>query len=206
MSVEAESILGKTGAREGLFDLAYIFTARWEGGLSDHPADRGGVTKFGVSREFLADMQKRERHFLRSLGIAGEITGDVIRNLSRDQARRIFRYEFWDSLELDREIHPKCAVVLFDMAVNHGKAGAVKIAQRGVNKTAPLCPLLKVDGKLGPKTRKGLANADFNLPQLILDAREAYFLAIVAKNASQKVFLAGWLNRCDDLRRYVEKI
>ena len=30
------------------FDLAYKFVADWEGGLTDDPADRGGITHYGV--------------------------------------------------------------------------------------------------------------------------------------------------------------
>jgi len=35
------------------FEAAHAFTARWEGGLVDHPDDPGGVTNFGVSLRFL---------------------------------------------------------------------------------------------------------------------------------------------------------
>ena len=37
----------------GDFAKAHAFTARWEGGFTDHPADPGGVTNHGVSLRFL---------------------------------------------------------------------------------------------------------------------------------------------------------
>jgi hypothetical protein len=39
-----------------------------------------------------------------------------------------------------------------------------------------------------------------------LDAREAFFHRIVARDASQRVFLRGWLNRMAALRRFVEGV
>lgn len=39
-----------------LFDTAHAFTARWEGGLTDHPADPGGLTKYGVSLRWVQDL------------------------------------------------------------------------------------------------------------------------------------------------------
>ena len=44
-----------------LFDTAHTFTARWEGGLTDHPADPGGLTKYGVSLRWVQDLAQQAR-------------------------------------------------------------------------------------------------------------------------------------------------
>ena len=44
-----------------LFDTAHAFTARWEGGLTDHPADPGGLTKYGVSLRWVQDLALQAR-------------------------------------------------------------------------------------------------------------------------------------------------
>ena len=44
-----------------LFDTAHAFTARWEGGLTDHPADPGGLTKYGVSLRWVQDLAQQAR-------------------------------------------------------------------------------------------------------------------------------------------------
>ena len=58
------------------FQLAHAFTARWEGGLSDHPSDPGGLTNHGVSLRWVQDLarQAREecRRLLRSCDGCGE--------------------------------------------------------------------------------------------------------------------------------------
>ena len=43
------------------FTLAHTFTARWEGGLSDHEADPGGITNHGISLRWVTDLARQAR-------------------------------------------------------------------------------------------------------------------------------------------------
>ena len=192
----------------GHFELAQNFTQRWEGGLSDDAADKGGLTHYGVSLAFLSDMARslKNRQWLKDIGVHPlPVTKDTIRNLTRTQACDIFKREFWNKLDLD-SLPVQMAVLLYDAAVNSGCAQSVRLAQRGYN-TVGVGTRLDVDGKLGPLTRAALINNNsVDVRQAILDAREAFYRQIVARNASQKVFLRGWLNRVNDLRQYVESL
>ena len=49
------------------FQLAHAFTARWEGGLSDHPPDPGGITNHGVSLRWVQDLARQARDECRRL-------------------------------------------------------------------------------------------------------------------------------------------
>ena len=55
------------------FTLAHTFTARWEGGLSDHEADPGGITNHGISLRWVTDLarQAKERCLRDAMGICG---------------------------------------------------------------------------------------------------------------------------------------
>jgi len=190
----------------GHFELAQNFTAKWEGGLSDDAADKGGLTHYGVSLAFLTVIANtlKNQQWLFDIGVHPlPVTRETIRTLTRTQACEIFKHEFWDRLSLD-SLPVQMAVLLYDAAVNSGCVQSVKLAQRGYN-TVGVGTRLDVDGKLGPLTRAALINNNsVDVRQAILDAREAFYRQIVARNASQKVFLRGWLNRVDDLRVYVE--
>ena len=191
------------------FDIAQDFTARWEGGLSDDKADRGGLTNYGVCIEFLKDFASSDdkRTFLASLGVHPlPVTRDTIRNLTIPQARAIFKREFWDSLHLD-DMPIQMGVLLYDAAVNSGRSRSVKLAQRGFNAVSAQKSSLAVDGILGPLTRAALANNNTReVRSAIVTARENFYKDIVRNNASQYVFLKGWLNRAADLRRYMEAL
>lgn len=187
------------------FNIAHKFTAKWEGGESDHPDDGGGLTKYGVSLKFLGGLSgtQSNRDVLERMGIRLPITRQVIYDLTRDQAASLFRWQFWDKLKLSL-IPLRPAVVLYDAAVNSGPAQSVKLAQRGYNRCVAYGQPLVVDGIMGPATRAAMQLADTDKAlTAMLDAREKFFQTIVANNPSQQVFLRGWINRVDDLRRYV---
>lgn len=185
------------------FDKAHAFTAKWEGGLSDVPQDRGGITKYGVSINFLrgvADTQ-RGRDFLHRMGIILPITEDRIRNLTKIQAENIFRNEFWNALRLDDMQH-RPALFLYDCAVNHGHKRAVILAQRGYNACVGIYGVkLSEDGIMGPLTRAAMNHDTDAILRHCVKARRDFFEAIVKNDDTQKVFLKGWLNRCDALAK-----
>ena len=184
------------------FSDAHAFTAKWEGGLSDHPADRGGITAYGASIEFVKDIAATPtgRDFLNSIDVPTPITRDVIRSLSPGQVTTMFRHKFWDALKLD-ELPYRQAAMLYDAAVNHGPAQAVKLSQRGYNRCITHGVKLTVDGLLGPLTRKALQIDTDKVVQAVIQARRDFYQSIVASKPDQRVFLKGWLNRANALEK-----
>ena len=43
------------------FETAHAFTAQWEGGLTNQPADPGGLTNYGVSLRWVQDLAQQAR-------------------------------------------------------------------------------------------------------------------------------------------------
>ncbi|WP_165177407.1 glycosyl hydrolase 108 family protein [Desulfovibrio sp. ZJ369] len=189
--------------RQGSFQDAHKFTAKWEGGLSDHPADRGGLTAYGASIKFVKDIAATTsgRDFLRSIDVQPPITRDVIRSLWPAQVATMFRHKYWDALKLD-DLPFRQAALLYDAAVNHGPAQAVKLSQRGYNRCVTHGVKLAEDGILGPMTRKALESADTDkVVRAIIEARREFYKSIVASRPDQGVFLKGWLNRANALEK-----
>lgn len=185
------------------FSKAHAFTAKWEGGLSDHPSDRGGITKYGVSIKFLQGLAAEQlgRDVLDRMSIRLPITAETVRSLTRDQAEALFRWEFWTPLRMDA-LPQRSATLLYDMSVNHGAKRAVILAQRGYNAcVGPYGKKLEEDGILGPQTRAALTHDTDAIASAIINARRDFYRAIVAQDATQNAHLKGWLNRADDLAR-----
>lgn len=187
---------------EDKFSCAHAFTAKWEGGISDHPADRGGFTAYGVSTEFMRELMASapSRRFLATLGLSGNPDRALMKKISREKAAAIFRYYFWDAQNLDLFCLP-VATVWYDMAVNHGRAGACRIIQQAANNV--LRATLKVDGIPGPQTCGAVQKGGMSLASEAIRIRRQYFNNIVNRRPSQKVFLKGWLNRANALEKYV---
>src|SRR5687767_10092527 len=86
-----------------------------EGGFVDHPADRGGATRYGIT-EAVA----------RAHGYRG-----AMRQLPRAEALSIYRRLYWLRPRFDAvaERTPRIAAELFDTGVNMGPAVAATFLQ-----------------------------------------------------------------------------
>ncbi|ANI77673.1 hypothetical protein EP837_01243 [Sphingobium sp. EP60837] len=116
-----------------------------EGGYSNHPADRGGPTNFGITQAVA-----------RANGYAGDM-----RQLPRAVAEAIYRRLYWErpGYGFVTEIAPNVAGELFDSTVNMGPATATRFLQRALNalnRNQRDYPDLKADQLIGAKTLAAL--------------------------------------------------
>lgn len=183
------------------FEKCQNFVLKWEGGLTDDAADSGGLTKYGVSWAYLKDIEKSRPSVLRDILGTGTVTRQTIKDLTKDQAWRLFKYSFWDPFKLD-EMPLAVALCAYDMNVNHGAGNAMRIIQRAANMLPSVMPKLSVDGKFGPKTRAAMNHlACPSGIAAIAAKRQSFYDSIVANRPSQRVFIRGWTRRCSDMKR-----
>jgi lysozyme family protein len=130
------------------FDRAIKFVLYHEGGYVNDPNDPGGETKFGISKKAYPALD--------------------IRNLTEEQARGIYKKDYWQPSRADT-LDDSLALVHFDTAVNMG----LKRANA----------LLEASGQ----------NAgDYLLKRI------GFYVALTRKNAKLKTFLNGWIGRVMD--------
>ena len=149
------------------FDDAFTKLLGHEGGYSDHKADTGGATMWGVT-EAVA----------RAAGYAGDM-----RDLPQDAAKRIYRAQYWTPMQLDK-MPEVLRYPLFDAAVNSGCNQATKWLQRALG--------VVDDGKIGPVT---LGTANFQLPQGIASRLAGHRLEFMTNVKSWESFGKGWARR-----------
>ena len=163
-----------------------------EGGFVDHPADRGGATNFGITQKTL------------SVYIGRAATVAEVKSLSREVAAEIYRRNYYKAPGIDT-LPELIQPFIFDSAVNHGPRRAIKFLQSVCN-AAGYQPSLSVDGAVGPNTRRGaewaMAEMDTVLIEALVEERRNFYLMIVEANPTQKVFLAGWMNRINEFPEY----
>ena len=161
-----------------------------EGGYSNHPADRGGPTRWGIT-EAVA----------RAHGFAGDM-----RALPREEAAAIYRRIYWLRPGFDRvaEIAPRIAAELFDTGVNMGPevaAGFVQRALNALNRGASDYPDIAVDRRIGETTlaalRGFIARRGGSGEEVLLRAIEALqgerYLRLAEQRPANEAFLYGWL-------------
>lgn len=149
------------------FEFAVNYVIDNEGGYSNHPDDRGGETKWGITREVA------EQH------------GYRFDDLTLRDAKAIYRQSYWrfDGIT-SRRLAAKC----LDVVVNFGVSGGTRVLQRACGAA--------VDGIYGPETERKLTNAatDDMLEKIAMAAADRY-VDIVKDKPTQIVFLKGWMRR-----------
>ena len=151
---------------------------------SDHPADKGGLTKWGISQNAHPELD--------------------IRSLTYEQAGEIYRTKYWDAVEADQLPAP-IDLIVFDMAVNHGPGHAGRFLQSSINSLLPILGqrvALKVDGAIGPVTLARLHDLEARntlavacVARELLLRRTRFYTRLIGGDKSQRVFVYGWLRQ-----------
>lgn len=161
-----------------------------EGGYVDHPADRGGQTRWGIT-EAVA----------RKAGYAGDM-----RHLRRARAEAIYRQFYWTApaFDLVAKRAARLAIELLDSGVNVGPAVASGFLQRALNalnRNGRDFPDLVVDRQIGPRTLDALdafldvrgAEGEDVLRKAIDALQGAHYINLAESRPSQEAFAYGWL-------------
>ena len=165
-------------------DLYIPKLIKHEGGYVNHPLDKGGATKYGVTL-----------NTWKQLGYDkdgnGKIDSEDIRLLNIKDATLIIR-RYWDMWKADEIVNQSVAELLVDWVYTSGNWG-IRIPQRVLK--------VKEDGIVGKNTLNALNS--LNQRQLfdqLFKERERFFRNIVKNNPEQSVFLEGWLNRLNTFK------
>jgi len=152
-----------------------------EGGYVDHPADRGGPTKFGITRATLSRWR------------GAHVTSAAVKALDVSEARDIYATQYVEQPGFATLPDP-LRVQLVDFGVHSGPAQAVRALQRVLQVTA--------DGVLGPVTRAALVDEDIpRIAREVWQARVRHLAHVIALRPTHSApFIDGWLNRCFELQ------
>jgi lysozyme family protein len=153
------------------FDTAFALLLGHEGDFSDHAADPGGKTRFGITE---------------AVARQAGYTGDM-RALPVDLAKRIYLDSYWRPVRAD-DLPPGVRYIVFDGAVNSGPAQSALWLQRALGVTA--------DGVIGPRT---LAAAYAKDAQQLKTAILAQRLRFMTSLTNWPAFSRGWARRIADL-------
>jgi len=151
---------------------------RREGGYVNHPADRGGPTKYGITAQTLGSWRKLGR----------PATVAEVQALTETEARAIYRQNYITGPGFEAITHPGLLHLLVDAGVHSGPRRAVQWLQAALGITA--------DGVIGPKTRAALTAADQGvLYGKVLGQRLRHLGQLITHDPRQSAFAAGWMNR-----------
>ena len=151
-----------------------------EGGYVDHPDDKGGPTKWGITQ-----------NTARAHGYRGDM-----RDLTREQALEILEADYWYGPRFDQvaALSSDIAAELCDTGVNMGPTVASKMLQRWLN-------VFNLRGKLYPRTinalRAYLGNRGKDGERVMLTSLNCTqgerYLELAEKREANESFVYGWM-------------
>jgi len=167
-----------------VFDKAFRLTIGHEGGYVFDKDDKGGETKFGISKR--------------------SYPKEDIKNLTIERAKKIYLKDFWLKQKCDQIVNmgsPAIAVELFDSSVNFGFHRAGKFLQEGLNlsnRNEKDFPDIYVDGSIGPRTIGVLFKCRnrallFKFMNILQGEK---YINLMRKNPVYEKYV-GWLNRVE---------
>lgn len=164
------------------------FILRWEGGVSDKAADRGGLTYKGITYLTYRTLCKTV------LGKAPNM--EHFLSLTDEEVGLFVKY-YWDRATNNNQIaSQKIAEAITSWHWGSGKLGLIWY-QRMLNKEYN-CDL-EDDGVIGNASIVAINSIDpDSLFRMSIKYRRERFYTIVKNNPSQRIFLKGWLNRLQD--------
>jgi lysozyme family protein len=176
-------------ATETDFENAFAFTVGVEGNLSTDPNDPGNYyngkligTKYGISAAVWGQSYD-------------------IPNLTLDEARFIYRTNYWNKSYCDLW-PPALAKLIFDEAVNQGVSSAIENLQKSVG-------LSNIDGIVGRETTTAVSNLlyKYSTPgkgECFLILRYlANRITEYTSDSNWSNYGAGWMNRVSKLLLFV---
>lgn len=161
-----------------------------EGGYSNHPADRGGATRWGIT-EAVA----------RAHGYRGDM-----RSFPREEAVALYKRIYWTrpGFDLVNTLAPDVAAELFDTGVNMGPGMAVSFLHRALNALnrgasdyADIVPGVRIDDAtvdaLAAYLRKRAPHGEAVLMKALEALQGERYLDLAERRPANEAFLYGWL-------------
>jgi lysozyme family protein len=174
------------------FEPAYKLERKHEGYYVNNPADKGGETYAGVARKIHGTwtgfnvLDRYKASIGRALKTNEQVPG-------MEPYVEAFYKNLWDKQNFGSIVNQDVANIVYDWYINSGGSG-IKGVQNVLKNT--FGKPVTVDGSFGPQTATAINAVDSaKLNNAIKERRIEFYKGLVAKDPTQQVFFAGWMNR-----------
>ena len=148
-----------------------------EGGYVDNPADPGGATNLGCTKDTW------------EAWVGHPVTKDDIKALTPNDVMPLYKAKYWDTIKGD-DLPEGVDYAVFDFAINSGPSRAAKALQSVLSVT--------VDGQIGSATLRALETAN---PREVATAVCEARLAFLQSLPTYGTFGKGWSRRVAEVEQ-----
>lgn len=165
------------------FDIVMNWVFTHEGGYSSDRADPGNWTGGKVGKGQLKGTK---------FGISAKAYPNLdIKNLTKDQARALYKRDYWDRVKGDN-LPAGLDYVAYDAAINSGPAQSARWIQRAVGVAA--------DGVIGAQTLAAIDAAARENEEALITNATGQRLTFLKSLSTWGRYGKGWKRRVDDVR------
>jgi lysozyme family protein len=161
-----------------------------EGDYVDHPDDKGGPTRYGITK---------------AVARANGYNGDM-RSFPLAKAKDIYRQSYWIRPGFDKvaEVSEAVAAECLDTGVNMGPSQAAMFLQRSLNafsQNGELYPMIAVDGRIGPASigalraymrARGRSGGEAVLLKAMNSLQGCRYIELTEQRTRNSAFTFGW--------------
>lgn len=170
------------------FESVIPITLEFEGGYSNRENDKGGETKYGITKPFY-DTYKNE---------VRDIAPDI-KSLTLDDAKKLYKAH-WDRYKLGYIQDKRKALLINDYIINSSTKPTIKRIQRILQRYYDI----DADGLIGQQTINAINEIDFEtFADSIQTDRRNHYDNCVDKTPTDIENIDGWMNRLNDLSDYI---
>jgi lysozyme family protein len=187
---------------ESSFKEAIYFVLQEEGGLANHKDDKGGITNYGISIQFVKNLIKNNPHLIDEFDLNNnkKIDSFDIINISKEEAKYIYKRFWWDKYNYGKINYQPLANKIFDMAINMGPVAAASLLEKAYRKLKK-GNLIDISYILDESIINNINSLSIKQKIELLDNLRKfsinYYMRVAESNPSQKKFLKGWLKRAN---------
>ena len=150
-----------------------------EGGFVDNPADPGGMTNLGVTKQTWEEW------------VGHPVIEKEMRNLTPLMVKPLYKRKFWDACRAD-DLVSGLDYCVFDVSVNSGPGRAIKFLQSCVGATP--------DGGYGSITAALVKKAQEENPAKLIEDYCAKRLEFLQSLRTFETFGKGWTRRVEEVK------
>ena len=163
-------------------------------GVCTHsPADRGGLTRFGIASKWHPDLVKAGFY---SMNGADALV----------LAKGVYASEYADFLQLAKVRSQQVANALLSFGILENAARSALLMQQALNRNDVWRAVtgaqpLSIDGSIGPATLQQINSCPnvmcADLVKAFVAVNRSYLQSVASGDAADQQWLRGWMNRCD---------
>lgn len=184
------------------FNEAIYHILKEEGGLSENEYDKGGITKYGISLNYIKNLVKKNPTLINyfDLDDNDKIDSYDIIHLTKFHAEDIYKKFWWNKYGYGKIDYQPLVNKIFDLSINVGPFPASLLLSKACKKLDKNFSI-PASSELNENIITYINNLNINQKQELLNNVRYYasqhYIQIVEVNPSQKKFLKGWLKRAN---------